>query len=80
MIPVTLSQFVLILMLPGLLSIAYWWLRTVGRDYRKDRILLQSTLRCRICSCLFSPKEPEGAITHCPSCNSANINRSQRII
>ena len=80
MISLTLSQILLLLMVPGLLAIALWWLVNVVKDRRRDHILRQSTLRCRICGCAYPSQGRAGEISRCPACASANIQEDQRII
>ena len=80
MISITLTQLLLLLMIPGLLSIGLWWLKTVREEKHRDRTLRQSTLRCRICGCSYPAPEEDGVITHCPSCKSSNLHETQKII
>lgn len=80
MISITLSQLLLLLMIPGLLSIGVWWLRTVWLEKRLDRTFRQSTLRCRICGCAYPAPEEDGTLSRCPSCKSLNLHEPQKII
>lgn len=80
MISITLSQLLLLLMIPGLISIGLWWLTTVWKEHRRDLSIRQSTLRCRICGCVYPAPDEQGAITQCPSCKSSNLNEPQRLI
>lgn len=80
MISITLSQLLLILMIPGLISIGLWWLGTVWKENLRDRSIRQSTLRCRICGCVYPAPEEPNAISQCPSCKSSNLNEPQRLI
>jgi predicted Zn-ribbon and HTH transcriptional regulator len=80
MIQVRLSELILILMIPGMLSLIYFWLRSVLKERRQDRVMRSAMLRCRICGYPFVPMVTEGEITHCPSCKSANLNKPSRII
>ncbi len=78
MISINLSDLILLFMIPGLLSIGLWWLRTVLKDRRRDKVRRLSTLRCRICGCTYPATEE--AISRCPSCQSANLQEPQHII
>ena len=80
MISITLSQLLVLLMIPGLLSIGLWWLKTVREETHRDRTLRQATLRCRICGCSYPTPDQEGTISQCPSCKSANLHEPQKII
>jgi uncharacterized paraquat-inducible protein A len=80
MISISLSQLLLILMIPGLVSIGLWWLVTVWKENQQSRTLRQSTLRCRICSCAYPAPEETGAISQCPSCKSSNLNEPHKLI
>lgn len=80
MISITLAQLLLLLMIPGLLSIGLWWLKTVREETRRDRTLRLSTLRCRICGCSYPAPDQEGVISQCPSCKSSNLHEPQKII
>ena len=80
MISITLTQLLLLLMIPGLLSIGLWWLKTVTEEKRRDRSLRQATLRCRICGCAYPAPEEDGVISKCPSCKSSNLHEPENII
>jgi predicted Zn-ribbon and HTH transcriptional regulator len=80
MISISLSQLLLLLMIPGLISVGLWWLNTVWKEHRRDRTLRQSTLRCRICGCVYPTPEEPGTLTRCPSCKSSNLNEPQKLI
>jgi predicted Zn-ribbon and HTH transcriptional regulator len=82
MINISLSQLILLCMIPGMLTILAWWLRTVIVERRQDRMLRSSSLRCRICGYSYQPTTPpdSGTASHCPSCQSANLHEPERII
>jgi predicted Zn-ribbon and HTH transcriptional regulator len=79
-ISISLSQLILLCMIPGLLTISVWWLRTVFKERRSDQILRRSTLRCRVCGYSYAPTAPTSELSHCPSCKSANLKETERII
>jgi predicted Zn-ribbon and HTH transcriptional regulator len=80
MISISLSQLILLCMIPGLLSISLWWLHTVWKERKRDQVLRLSTLRCRICGCAYPAPSPDADISYCPSCKSANLQEPHRII
>lgn len=80
MISISLSQLILLCMIPGLLTITLWWLVTAVRERKQDRILRRSTLRCRICGYSYQPSVGPDPISHCPSCQSANIDEPESLI
>lgn len=78
MISITLSNLILLFMIPGLVSIGIWWLAAVLRERRLDKLKRQSLLRCRICGCAYPA--PEEDISRCPSCQSLNQQEPQHQI
>ncbi len=80
MISISLSQLILLCMIPGMIVIGLWWLFAVWRDRRRDRILRLAVLRCRICGCAYPAPSSDEEISHCPSCQSANVQEPQHII
>ena len=70
MISISLSQLILLFMIPGLISIVLWWVYAVWRDRQRDKVQRLSMLRCRICGCAYPVTEED--ISRCPSCQSLN--------
>lgn len=79
MISISLSQLILLFMIPGMLSIGLWWLCAVLRERREDRTQRLAALRCRICGCAY-PAEAGQETSRCPSCQSANLQEPPSII
>jgi len=79
-ISISLSQLILLCMIPGMLTILLWWLRTTLSERRQDQILRRRSLRCRICGYPYQPASTTDQTSRCPSCKSLNLHEPERII
>ena len=79
MIPIRLTDLILLCMIPGLLTVGGLWVFSVWRDRARDRLLRELTVRCRICSCVYTPNE-EDSLSQCPSCHSTNERTPLKMI
>jgi hypothetical protein len=78
MIPVDLSQFIVVFMLSGVCLVVFLWTWSLWRDARRDAQRRRIAIQCRICNCTYQPQETalrrgrENPTSQCPSCGSSN--------
>lgn len=79
MIPVDLSQFIVVFMLTGVCLVVFLWTWSLWRDARRDASRRRIAIQCRICNCTYQLSDPvtrkaqrEGQTSLCPACGSRN--------
>jgi hypothetical protein len=79
MIPVDLSQFIVVFMLMGVCLVVFLWTLSLWRDSMRDARRRRIAIQCRICNCTYQLQAPpnrrvgqDSPTSICPACGSRN--------